>query len=67
MRLMRKPVGFTLPSSATSSYPSSPQEGGRLIALAQDTPTIGADAVNLVYVSRNGGRTWRLNTRLGAL
>lgn len=39
---------------------------GRLIALAQDSPSVGSAAINLVYVSRNGGRTWRLNTRLGA-
>jgi hypothetical protein len=39
--------------------------GGRLVAVAQNQGS-GGKAINLVYVSRDGGHHWRLNTKLGA-
>jgi hypothetical protein len=40
--------------------------GTRLIAIAQNGTGSGSQAKTLVYVSRDGGRHWHLNNRLGA-
>jgi photosystem II stability/assembly factor-like uncharacterized protein len=40
--------------------------GNRLIAVAQNATGSGATAQTVVYVSRDGGHHWHLNSRLGA-
>jgi hypothetical protein len=40
--------------------------GNRLIAVAQDATGTGSSAQTVVYVSRDGGRHWHLNNKLGA-
>jgi hypothetical protein len=40
--------------------------GNRLIAVAQNATGSGAQAQTVVYVSRDGGRHWHLNNKLGA-
>jgi photosystem II stability/assembly factor-like uncharacterized protein len=40
--------------------------GNRLIAVAQDAVGSGSRAQTVVYVSRDGGRHWHLNNKLGA-
>jgi hypothetical protein len=40
--------------------------GNRLVAVAQDATGRGAKAQTVVYISRDGGRHWRLNDKLGA-
>jgi photosystem II stability/assembly factor-like uncharacterized protein len=40
--------------------------GNRLIAVAQDATGNGSTAQTVVYVSRDGGRHWHLNNKLGA-
>jgi photosystem II stability/assembly factor-like uncharacterized protein len=40
--------------------------GNRLIAVAQNSTGSGATAQTVVYVSRDGGRHWHLNNKLGA-
>ncbi len=40
--------------------------GNRLIAVAQDATGSGSQAQTVVYVSRDGGRHWHLNSNLGA-
>jgi hypothetical protein len=41
-------------------------QGNRLIAVAQNATGSGAQAQTVVYVSRDGGRHWHLNNKLGA-
>ena len=42
-------------------------EGGKLFAVAQGASGAGGAAVNWVYVSSDGGRHWRYDTRLGLI
>jgi hypothetical protein len=41
--------------------------GNRLVAVVQNATGSGATAQTVVYVSRDGGRHWHLNNKLGAL
>lgn len=39
--------------------------GGGIIAVAQNPSSTGSGAVTLIYVSRDGGHHWHLNTKFG--